>query len=222
MNNPPPAWLKPASITILFGIIGITGVLVVLILAGIADPRPVGNQVADDDLTSGDQWTAYPEDTGWDAGEDGLHVKADPESRGYLIAPYAVSCPCTVEISARQTSGARDAHYGVWWGESAEDNHTAAGLNGNGYFGVFSFHNPETSMLIDWHIFPRILPGGESNRLRVNLFEGGEGEILINDEDAAQIKWAGPAIRVGFFVETTTTGGSTVVFERLRLWEVEK
>src|SRR5688572_25925006 len=121
MNTTPPAWLKPASITILFGIIGITGVLVVLILAGIADPRPVGKQVADDILTSGDQWTAYPEDTGWDANEDGLHVEADPESRVYLTTPYAVSCPCTVEISARQMSGARDAYYGLWWGESAED-----------------------------------------------------------------------------------------------------
>jgi hypothetical protein len=219
MNTQPPAWLKPASAAILFGVPGITIVLVILILAGIPDPRPVGTLVVDDNLNSGNGWDAYPEDQDWQIDQDGLRAGVESDSRIYVIAPYSVSCPCTLEISAHQVSGASDAHYGVWWGEAVDGNHTAAGLNGNGYFGVFGFDGVERAMLVEWHVFPWVLPQRESNRLRVNLFEGGSGEILINDEDAGQITWTDGSVRVGVFVETTATGRSTVLFERLRVWQ---
>jgi hypothetical protein len=203
----------------LFVVLGTTGVLVILIMAGIADPRPIGQQVVDDSLNNSDGWSVFPRDTSWKADQDGLHLKADAQSQVYLSAPYVVACPCTIEIATRQSEGARDAHFGLWWGEGAEHQYTATGLNGNGYFGIFSFDEGEASMLVDWHVFPWVLPHGESNRLRVNLMDGGRGEVLINEEDAAEITWAGGALQMGVFVETTASGESAVVFERLQIWQ---
>jgi hypothetical protein len=219
MNSSPPAWLRTASLTAFVSVLLITGILVILILAGIADPRTVGNPVVDDALASKAGWSSYPTDTRWHTQADDFQVtNAAVSSRVYLIAPYRVSCPCTLEIRARQTSGARDAHYGLWWGAGPDQTHTAAGLNSNGYFGVFSFEGNQISSIVDWHIYPWVLPQGEANRLRVNLLEGGIGEILINDEDAAAITWRGTILSIGFVVETTATGESMVTFERLQIW----
>jgi hypothetical protein len=203
----------------LFGVLGTIGILVILILMGIADPRPVGPLVVDDVLNNSDGWMASPTDAAWQVDQVGTQLHADAGSMVYLSAPYTVSCPCTIDIAVRQTEGARDAHYGLWWGEGVDRQYTAAGLNGNGYFGVISFDEDEASMLVDWHVFPWVLPHGDSNRLRVNLLDGTYGQVLLNEEDAADIRWAGGALHVGFFVETTASGGSTVIFERLQIWQ---
>ena len=92
------------------GAIVCVAVVVLFIALGFTNPPVQGELRIDVDPVSDWAHLASSDDA------KTLHTTPD-DKRAYLIAPYLVTPPATVEITARQPGGDRVAGYGLWWGD---------------------------------------------------------------------------------------------------------
>jgi hypothetical protein len=204
-----PRWLWWSGVGALAGAILFVAILLVLSLAGVSDPQPLGEQAVD----------VSPQ-------LDRL-ISVEGAERRILLAPeFTVALPGTVEVAARQSYGLGTAGYGFWWGADREDARVV-GVNADGYFGVFAVEGDGVRFIEDWHRFPHVAGQGEVNRLRVDLYADGRVVVWINDERAAEFAdgaagaWLITPPQIGFYVETFDEGGAAVDFERLQTWQGE-
>lgn len=195
MNNAdlPPHWLKPAALAVMFSAIGAVTLILVLVLLGIADPKPLGKLTLDDNQP--------------------IELSTTAGHTIYQPALNVVQCPCTIETTMQQADGAPTAAYGLWW--RTNDALTVTALNGNAYYAVF---DDSFNYQSEWQRFPWLLPQTESNRLRIDLNSDGTATLRLNDEVAASFTWSTLSpIEVGFYAQTTE-GITSVRVNRLRIW----
>jgi hypothetical protein len=204
-----PRWLWWTGVGALAGAALFAGTLLALSLAGVSDPKPLGEPAVD----------ISPE-------MDRIVNVEQPGRRILLDGEFTVAVPGTVEVAARQSYGPGTAGYGFWWGEDRESARVV-GVNADGYFGVFAVEGGETRSVVDWHRFPHVAGQGEANRLRADLYADGRVVVWINDERAAEFTdeaagaWLITPPQIGFYVETFDEGGTGVDFERLQTWQGE-
>lgn len=218
-----PKWLHPAAIALLIAILAVTAVGIIVTLSGATDPRPVGSLTVDDSLTNTNGWISLPQIYLPLSKEDGLQIALPAKQKQVrVVSPFHVTAPGTLEIEARQISGASDARYGVWWGSSSRDVYSTAAINGDGYFAVWHRDGNQITPVAVWQTYPWTRIHNHVNRLRVNFYEKGEAELLINDEFAAKWEWSKKEFEIGFYVETLDSGESSVIFQRLKIWQAKR
>ncbi len=205
---------------VLLGVLigSMTGVIAVS--QGIADPQPLGELIIDAHFRDDVGWELWPAIASSEA-RRGAYTITLPLARArvYAIAPYLVRAPSTLEIDARPISGAPEARYGLWWGSGPDAPHKVVAVNSHAYFAVLQFNGAEWQPIHPWEMFPWLLDQGEPNRLRVDLSDGW-ALVRLNEEVATTFASEDRMpFHVGFFIETTPTGGSTIAFERLRIWQ---
>lgn len=188
-----PTWLIPSAWITLAASILIPLVVLVIILLGFTNPRPIGDLIV---LTGADNALTLtnPE-------PDTIHEMAVPgfEAQG----------PGTVEITFRQIEGPTDALYGIAWSVHYY------GINSNGYAGVWT----DAEYFFGLTRYPHVRPSGEANRLRID-FDTATQTIMLNDElvttlDTGQ---SGLPEHLTLFVETFDQGGATIAVERVQVW----
>jgi hypothetical protein len=217
-----PRWLHPAAITLLILTLAITAVGITITSSGVADPRPVGTLILDDPLDNANGWISSPQTYIPVSDENGLRIIVPAEQKQVrVISPFKVTAPGTLEVEAHQIGGESDARYGLWWGRGSRDVYTAAAINGDGYFAVWQGDGKQIIPIQVWQTYPWVRMHGQVNRLRVNFYEEGEAELLINDEFAARWEWSTMELEIGFYVETLDSGESSVIFQRLKIWQIE-
>jgi hypothetical protein len=121
-------------------------------------------------------------------------------------------------ISARQMDGPRDAGYGLWWGD-VSGSYNVVAVNGNGYLTVFQSNGGDVLPIMEWQVFPRIHPQGETNTVQVDIIDG---QVLarVNDEVAATFEWVpSQPFKIGFYVETFSAGGTIANLDWLSIWQ---
>jgi hypothetical protein len=210
-------WLWQAGVWGLVGVAAATLVTLALALSGAFDPKPAGSLVLDQ-APAGLDWQVWPGDALCQTRDGTLVVTApSAHTRIWVDTGLRVSPPFTLEITARQIGGPREAGYGLWWGEAIGSEAAVIVVNGNDYFGVF---RGEQAMepVIAWQTFPHVRSQGQVNRLRVDL-GGDRASVRVNDEIAATFDGPPRAGRFGFYVETSNRGGSLVAFEWVQVWE---
>lgn len=215
-----PSWLGNAALLLFAGTLLGTGLLVILLLLGAADPKPLGSLTIDDPLDSATRWAVSPGRFSAEA-EGGAYriTLRDQQTEAYITSPYQVKPPATLEVSVRQTDGPSSAGYGIWWGVGAAHQHRAFVVNGNSYVALFEVGDGAVHFVRPWELFPWVLPPGEINRLRIDILEGSV-TLRLNEEVVGTFEGAAPsAMRVGFIVQTLNGGYSVVAFERLRIWQ---
>lgn len=214
-----PRWLWRLSLIVLVGAVSAAGLLLMLALGGISNPRHIGELVVRDDLNQDAGWVLKSGKAQGSIGE-GVYqvVVSDSKARALVPAPYQVRSPCTIIIAARQIDGPTDAGYGLWWGDASGDYHVAA-VNGDGYLTVFQSVDETTETIMDWQVFPRIHLQGETNTLQIDI-EDAQILVRVNDEVAATFDGVPDrSLQIGFYVETLSTGGTIVDFDWLAIWE---
>lgn len=209
MDGEAPRWLWRAALGLLAGVLLFAGVLLALALAGVSDPRPVGDPALD----------VAP-------GAAGRVFVPEASASRFATTSHTFTPPGTLELTARLAGGPPDAACGLWWGASP-DAATLVAVTGSGYLAVLAVEGGEMLPVADWRRFPHIRPAGEANRLRADIADG-QVTVLINDEVAAafEVETVGAAgerpQQVGFYVETFEMGGAEVAFERLQVWEAAR
>lgn len=194
-------------------------VAIALMLAGIADPQPRGQLRVDDTIFEPNDWQIEPAEGVHESDSEGYHLTILPaETSAFAIAPYTISSPVTIEMAIRQASGPTETIYGLWWG-SDPARACVAGVSSDGYHIVFCQDSEHFQEVVRWQRFPHVLLAGETNRLRVDLGEGGT-IVRINDELAATfVQPHNEIMHVGIYVQSLLSGDSEVVLERLRIWQ---
>lgn len=219
-----PDWLWRLALVALLGAVFMVALLLMLALGGISNPRHIGALVVRDDLGHDAGWVLRSADPPAGAtGEidESVYEVVLPGSRthAFAVAPYPVRPPCTILIAARQIDGPTDAGYGLWWGDQAGADYHIVAVNGDGYLTVFRSIDGVTEAIMEWQVFPRIYPQGESNTIQVDI-DGGQVLVRVNDEFAATFEWApNRSLEAGFYVETLSAGGTIVSFDWLAIWQ---
>lgn len=219
-----PDWLWRLAVLALLGAVLIVALLLVLALGGISDPRPIGELVVRDDLGSDAGWSLQAIDARAGAQGhivDSAYLVALPggHTHAFAQAPYPLHPPATIMIAAKQIDGPSDAGYGLWWGDISGGNYHAAAVNGDGYLTVFQSSSGHKEAIKEWQVFPRIHTQGQTNTLQIDI-GGHEVLVRVNDEVAATYEWLiDQPLETGFYVETLSTGGTTVVFDWLAIWQ---
>ncbi len=207
MTDEVPGWLWRASVGALLGALLAAGLLLVLALAGVSDPPPVGSLVVD---------------TG--PGEVGRVGLIGSQARRLMMAPYTFRPPGTLELSARLVGGPPEARYGLWWG-SGPRRATVIAVSGSGYCAVLAVEDGAVRFIEDWRPCPHVHPAGETNRLRADV-GGGQVAVRINDEYVTSFETESgeglAPLQVGFYVEAFGPGGAEAAFERLRVWQLRR
>jgi hypothetical protein len=219
-----PLWLWRLALVVLSGAILSIALLLVLALGGISNPGRIGALVVRDDLDRDAGWALRRGDSlAGVKGKiiSGVYEVALPHNRAHalVVAPYQAHPPCTIMIAARQIDGPTDAGYGLWWGDASGEGYHVAAVNGDGYLTIFQSVNGDTEAIIEWQVFPRIRPQGETNTLQVDI-SGGQVLVRVNDEVAVSFEWMPDRpLETGFYVETLSAGGTTVDFDWLSIWQ---
>lgn len=219
-----PGWLWRLALAALLGTILSVGLLLILALGGISNPRHIGELAVRDDLDRDAGWVlpsggSLSEATGKVG--DGVYEVFLPGSTSRVLAlsPYRAYPPCTIMIAARQIDGPTDAGYGLWWGDPSGGYYYVAAVNGDGYLTVFQSVNGNTKTIMEWQVFPRIRLQGETNTLQVDI-DGAQVLVRVNDEVAATFKWvSNRPLEAGLYVETLSIGGTTVNLDWLAIWQ---
>jgi len=217
-----PKWLYPAATALLVMTVVVTAVGIIMTLSGVADPSPVGTLTVDDSLDNVNGWISSPQTYIPVSSEDGLQITIPVKQKQVrVISPFKATAPGTLEIEAHQIGGASDARYGLWWGSGSTSLYSTAAINGDGYFAVWYTDGNQIFPIQVWQTYPWVRMHNQVNRLRVNFYEEGEAEFLINDEFAARWEWSTTEFEVGFYVEILDSGESSVIFQRLKIWQIE-
>lgn len=222
-RHPPPRWLgTAASLVLIVTVLG-TGLLLIALLGGAADPKPLGRLVVDDRLDVDSGWTAGGDDHVSTVSVNGAyHITVmSPDRRAFVTAPYRITAPATVELLVRLENSPSVTRYGLWWGEGYDGPHMAAAVNGNGYLSVWSSNGTTIEFLRPWATFPWVLPAGQNNHLRIDL---SEDRVLVglNDEVVDTFSWqAQSSIQMGVVIETTVEGGAEIAVDRLLIWQAD-
>ncbi len=219
-----PHWLWRLVLLALAGSVLAVGLLLVLALGGISDPRSIGELAVRDELDGDAGWRLQATDTQDGAqGQiiDGVYriVLSGANTHAIAQAPYPLQAPCTIQIAARQIDGPTDAGYGLWWGDSGSGDDHVAAVNGDGYLTIYRSVNGNKEPVLEWQVFPRIRPQGQTNTVQVDI-DGSQILVRVNDEVAASYTWASHRpLETGFYVETLSSGGTTVDFDWLAIWQ---
>lgn len=212
-----PAWLWWGSVYALVGVIGIALVVLLLILMGIANPKPVGALTLDASLDDTNDWEIGELDgVSIEAHSDNLLLSlAEADTKAFVATPYRIGPPGTIELAATLQSGPDEAGYGLWWGESADQIQGVVAVNGNGYLTILRADEP----FMEWQPFPHVKSAGNTNRLRVYI-EADQVVVRINDELAASFESdAGESFQIGLYTETFNNSGAVIAFEWIRVWQ---
>lgn len=219
-----PNWVWQGALGLLIGAVVITLVLLVATLAGVADPRPLGVLTIDDHFADMSRWQLTP---------DGEY-SAPPSSGDLLELPVSagggelvgrfdakMACPCTLELRAKQLSGAHDARYGLWWGDAAGRTVVLAGMNSDGYMGIEQKASTSSAMIMDWQLFPHVRPAGESNDFRADI-DAQQVTVRLNEEAAAQFPWKhSGAVSAGFFIQASRQNKVLIGILGFKTWETK-
>jgi hypothetical protein len=218
------SWLWRLVLVALLSAVLSIALLLIFALGGISNPRHIGALAVRDDLDRNAGWVlrsgGAPAGAHGEIG-DGVYQIVLPGSKvhAHVLAPYAAQPPCTIMIAARQIDGPTDAGYGLWWGNTSGGDYHIAAVNGDGYLTVLRSTGEDTEAILEWQVFPRIHPQGETNTLQVDI-EGDQVLVRVNDEVAATFGWVpNRPLEVGFYVETSSTGGTIVDFDWLAIWQ---
>ena len=214
-----PRWAIRLAWITLAGALIFVGVLLVLALAGVSDPRPKSAPRVSDPLTSLAGWSAQPlEALALEAGA-GLRLEAaGPDERALAAAPYQIAVPGVLAAQMRQAAGPPESYYGIWWGESPEDCVVAL-VNTDGYFGIEHVVGTQRTWVRAPARWPHIRGGDQPNTFQLDV-SAGQAVLWINDERAAAIPLEGSGpLRAGFVVVAGPHEGAAVLIEHLWLWD---
>ena len=190
-----PNWLEAASKWILIGSIVTVGLIALFIALGFTNPPMQGDLRIDVEKVDG--WTSLT------SKDDTNSLSASPDDqRAYLIAPYIVTPPATVEITAQQPGGDRVAGYGLWWGDPPPASHALFGVSGNVYLGIYLSADGEDDAIRHYARYPHVLQSGEANRFRIDVADS-VALLRLNSEVVQEVSWRTDApFRLGLFAET--------------------
>ncbi len=222
MRQSMPIWIWHTSRVLLAAAVLATLGLLAATLAGVADPRPSGLLAVDDRFADPSAWQ-ISSDSGarFDLLTSGAQYQVAVRAGAGQVtgtAPVTVTPPCTIELSAAQVNGAKDAGYGLWWGDANRRAVYLVGVNSDGYLAILPGGSQPQAPLRDSEMFPRLSSLGVPNRLRVDV---GAGQVVVrlNDEVGGQFQLAAPQhIASGFFVRASSHGDATMRFLSFKVW----
>lgn len=223
-NDVAPGWLWRGGLAILsLSVLLFLGLLVAT-LAGMADPKPLGALIVDDQFDSAERWLLSSSD-GQDIapaiGENHFDVSVSPGSATILgISSQKIQLPGSIELTAAQLDGASDAGYGLWWGIPTDASTVLFGVNSDGYMAILSgVHGGAQPR--DWQLFPHVAASGKENVFRADIDGGGQVVLRLNDEVAGRFhaESAG-VISAGFFIQASSHGSALFRLVRFRVWQV--
>src|SRR5258705_4499406 len=152
----------------LIGSLVLTAILLLLSLAGISDPRPVGEQVWVDDLTSFDGWEIQSAVGQIDDPLRDRKLSLPPNTLVLIKSPHKLYTPGSLIVICRQLSGTPDAGYGLWIAADYSPP-LAIGINTDTYLWIFEPPPSIADPIRPWHVFPHVKKLGEPNKFQLDF-----------------------------------------------------
>lgn len=178
-----------------------TAVTLLLILAGLFAPKPLGAFVGERPLST----LMIP---------GGTH-------RIEWLAELLPPAPYSLRLTAAYGEGEMDVGYGLALGVPAD--HLVVAVSPLGYVSVWRHVEGETAVILPWQPWPHVRPGQGANEIWLDVDEGGEGRengrltIRINREQL----WSGEIrpLSGGIGLAGESFGETfTIDFQTLALW----
>jgi hypothetical protein len=198
------------------GSLGLTATLLILSLAGVSDPRPVGELLWADDLVSSNGWTIQSTSGQIDVPFINRELSVPPNTLVFIKSSHKLYTPGSLILSCQQLSGAPDAGYGLWI--AANDNNSLViGINTDTYLGIFEPLPSTADPVRPWRVFPHVKKFGEPNKFQLDFNEGNL-TIWLNDERVTQIDYSSVSLEFGLYAETFDEK-AVFKFEHLEGWQ---
>jgi len=206
------------AVLALMGSVAFTLTLLLLALAGVSDPRPLGARVIDDTFQRTDGWIEPGKNAAKQANFARGVLSVGPQTRMLLTSLYTLHPPGSLIVSARQIDGDMTAGYGLWWGEHGSAQY-AIGINSDGYLAVLKIEADRTTGLRPWELFPHVKGMNTINKFQADIGMG-RVTIWLNDERVIEFEQT-PAhtLMFGIYAETTGPTEARFRFEQISVWE---
>jgi hypothetical protein len=177
-------------------LVGAAAVIVLLILSGMNDPKPVGALVVERPL--------FPQIVALEAPQLTWLEEPIPEEN------YSVRLTAAQE--AGNSGRGMDVGYGLALG--SDEAHLAVAVSPLGYLSVWQTKGQETDVILPWQTWPHVRRDLAPNEIWLDVDDSGQLTIRINRE----LLWAGeiepPAGQIGVVAESF---GETAVVDFLKL-----
>lgn len=220
-----PAWAWRSALALALSAVLLILGLLAITLAGAADPQPLGAPSVED---------TFNQPSRWQLSANGERVTTPDPINGHLdlslsanggvlmgLFTEPIRCPCTVELSAEQMSGGRDARFGLWWGDAAGQPVILVGVNSDGYMGITPGLSTPGAAFMDWQLFPHVRPTGHVNAFRADI-DRSQVTVRLNDEVAARFARQGDSpISAGLFIQASPRDAARIAFLNFKTWETK-
>ncbi len=179
------------------GLVGATAVIILLILSGVFDPKPVGALVGERPL--------FPQ------------IIAPEAPRLTWLEEPVPTGSYTVRLTAAQEEGqGMDIGYGLVLGD--DDTHVAVAVSPLGYVSVWQQKGDEMDVIFPWQPWPHVGRGSAPNEIWVDVADAGQVAIRINREFLWEGEIDRPSGQIGVIGESF--GETTVVdYRSLEIFE---
>jgi hypothetical protein len=155
-----PPWLGPALAWTAVFLPVLAAAAIVLIGAGVFDPRPVGQPAHSLSLAA-------------------AHVPAESAGIRWLAAPAPALSGYTARLLAAHQRGEPDTAYGLALGR--ERHVFVAAVSPLGYVAVWEEHDGITLYHLPWQMWPHVKSGSQPNEIRIDN-QAGQITVRINGE----------------------------------------